>query len=43
MNIANKLALAEALWKMTEKPMPTLPISNNLHFLDGGDLLSKLQ
>ena len=28
---------------MTEKPIPTLPTSNVLYLLDGGDLLSKLQ
>ena len=43
MNTANKPALTEALWEMTEKSMPNLPTSNNLHLLDGGDLLSKLQ
>ena len=43
MNTANKTALAEALWEMIEKPMPTLPTSNVLHLLDEGDLLSKLQ
>ena len=43
MNTANKPALAEALWKTTEKPMPTFPTSNVLYLLDGGDLLSKLQ
>ena len=40
MNKVNKPALAKALWKMTEKPMPTLPTSN---LLGGGDLFSKLQ
>ena len=43
MNTANEPALAEVLWEMTEKPMPTLPTSNVLYLLDGGDLVSKLQ
>ena len=43
MNTANKPALAEALWKITEKPIATLPTSNVLYLLHGGDLLSKLK
>ena len=43
MNTANKPALTEALWEMTEKSMPNLSTSNNLYLLDGGDLLSKPQ
>ena len=43
MNTANKPAPAEALWKITEKPIATLPTSNVLYLLDGGDLLSKLK
>ena len=43
LNTTHKPALPEALWEMTEKPIPTLPTSNVLYLLDGGDLLSKLQ
>ena len=40
MNTANKPALAEALWEMTEKQMLTFSASNVLYLLDRGDLLS---
>ena len=43
MNTANKPALTETLWKMTEKSMPTSTTSNVLYLLDGGNLLNKLQ
>ena len=43
MNRVNEPALAEALWEMTEKPMPTLPTSSNLYLLNGRDLPSKSQ
>ena len=43
MNTANKPTIAEALWEMIEKPMPTLPTSHVLHLLEGGHLLSKLK
>ena len=42
-NTGNKPAVAEALWEMTEMPIPTLPTSCNLYLLDGSYLLSKLQ
>ena len=32
MNTANKPALAEALWEMTEKPVPTLPLCQLVMF-----------
>ena len=43
MNTANKQALVEALWQITEKTIPTLPTSNVLYLLDAGDLLNNLQ
>ena len=35
MNTANKPVLAEALWEMTEKPIPSLLAINVLYLLDG--------